>query len=56
MIYIPFHQIFIKEGSSFVLSLSLSNPLMEFWFSGVQETPVGSAYGAGFVSTANNEQ
>ncbi|MFS7951328.1 hypothetical protein Hanom_Chr07g00593791 [Helianthus anomalus] len=29
---------------------------MEFWFSGVQETPAGSASGAGFVSTANNEQ
>ncbi|KAF5773278.1 hypothetical protein HanXRQr2_Chr13g0586881 [Helianthus annuus] len=37
-------------------SFVLSNPLMEFWLSGVQEVPVGSASGVGFVSTANNEQ
>ncbi|MFS7906627.1 hypothetical protein Hanom_Chr01g00061471 [Helianthus anomalus] len=37
-------------------SLVLSNPLMEFWLSGVQEVSVGSASGVGFVSTANNEQ
>ncbi|MFS7974959.1 hypothetical protein Hanom_Chr10g00874911 [Helianthus anomalus] len=29
---------------------------MEFWLSGVHETPVGSASGIGFDSTANNEQ
>ncbi|MFS7967742.1 hypothetical protein Hanom_Chr09g00789371 [Helianthus anomalus] len=37
-------------------SFVLSNPLMEFWLNGVQELPMGSASGVGFVSTANNEQ
>ncbi|KAM0041539.1 hypothetical protein Hdeb2414_s0011g00367931 [Helianthus debilis subsp. tardiflorus] len=36
-------------------SFVLTNPLMEFWLSGVQEVPVGSASGVGFVSTANNK-
>ncbi|KAJ0705068.1 hypothetical protein HanPI659440_Chr14g0569511 [Helianthus annuus] len=43
--------------SSSVLSLSLKslNGVLVEWI-GVQETPVGSASGVGFVSTANNEQ